>query len=234
MFGLLRPRLGHDPRRGRRRAARTPRQAIAAGVGFVPADRKLQGLVLEMTVRENLVMSSTARLARLRVPTARRRPPIVRNAFERTCRSGRARHACPSRRCRAATSRRSSSASGWRPSPACSCSTSRPAGSTSARRARSTGCCSRRPKPVSGSVVSSSETPELLTLCDRIVVMFRGRVAAELSREEASRGADRSLRGRAPVSVDAPVRDRERQRILDHAAGVWSATSRATPSCWCC
>jgi ribose/xylose/arabinose/galactoside ABC-type transport system permease subunit len=28
------------------------------------------------------------------------------------------------------------------------------------------------------------------------------------------------------VSVDAPVHDRERQRVLDHAAGVWSATSR--------
>ena len=37
-----------------------------------------------------------------------------------------------------------------------------------------------------GILVSSSENPELLTLCDRIVVMFRGRVAAELSRDEAS------------------------------------------------
>jgi ABC-type sugar transport system ATPase subunit len=35
-------------------------------------------------------------------------------------------------------------------------------------------------------LVSSSENPELLTLCDRILVMFRGRVAAELSRGGAS------------------------------------------------
>ena len=35
-------------------------------------------------------------------------------------------------------------------------------------------------------VASSSEIPELLTLCDRIVVMFRGRVAAILSRSEAT------------------------------------------------
>ena len=35
-------------------------------------------------------------------------------------------------------------------------------------------------------VVSSSENPELLTLCDRILVMFRGRVAAELSRGDAT------------------------------------------------
>ncbi len=37
-----------------------------------------------------------------------------------------------------------------------------------------------------GVLVSSSETPELLTLCDRILVMFRGRIVAELSAAEAS------------------------------------------------
>ena len=35
-------------------------------------------------------------------------------------------------------------------------------------------------------LLSSSETPELQTLCDRILVIFRGRVAASLTREEAS------------------------------------------------
>ena len=38
-------------------------------------------------------------------------------------------------------------------------------------------------------LISSSENPELLTLCDRVVVMFRGRVAASLSRAEASEAA---------------------------------------------
>jgi ribose transport system ATP-binding protein len=37
-----------------------------------------------------------------------------------------------------------------------------------------------------GILVSSSENPELLTLCDRILVMFRGRVAAVLTRENAT------------------------------------------------
>jgi len=37
-----------------------------------------------------------------------------------------------------------------------------------------------------GTLVSSSEIPELLTLCDRILVMFRGRIAASLSRDEAT------------------------------------------------
>jgi ABC-type sugar transport system ATPase subunit len=37
-----------------------------------------------------------------------------------------------------------------------------------------------------GILVSSSETPELRLLCDRILVMYRGRIVASLSREEAT------------------------------------------------
>jgi ABC-type sugar transport system ATPase subunit len=37
-----------------------------------------------------------------------------------------------------------------------------------------------------GILVSSSETDELLLLCDRILVMFRGEVVAELDRSQAS------------------------------------------------
>ena len=37
-----------------------------------------------------------------------------------------------------------------------------------------------------GVLVSSSETPELRLLCDRIGVMFRGRIVTWLSRDEAT------------------------------------------------
>ena len=40
-----------------------------------------------------------------------------------------------------------------------------------------------------GILLSSSENPELLMLCDRIVVMFRGRVAVTLPRAGASEAA---------------------------------------------
>jgi len=36
----------------------SPPDAIAAGLGFVPEDRKLQGLILEMAVRENITLAS--------------------------------------------------------------------------------------------------------------------------------------------------------------------------------
>jgi len=35
-------------------------------------------------------------------------------------------------------------------------------------------------------LVSSSENPELITLCDRVLVLFRGRIAATLDRAEAT------------------------------------------------
>ena len=37
-----------------------------------------------------------------------------------------------------------------------------------------------------GVIVTSSELPELLTLCDRILVLCEGRMTGELSREEAT------------------------------------------------
>ena len=40
---------------------RTPRQAIAAGIGLVPEDRKQQGLILEMAVRQNVSLPSLRR-----------------------------------------------------------------------------------------------------------------------------------------------------------------------------
>ena len=44
---------------GRRRRIRSPQQAVTAGVGLVPRDRLRQGLVAEMSVRENATLAST-------------------------------------------------------------------------------------------------------------------------------------------------------------------------------
>jgi len=44
---------------------RNPAQAIAAGIGFVPEDRKKQGLFLGLPVRENIASASLASLSRM-------------------------------------------------------------------------------------------------------------------------------------------------------------------------
>lgn len=52
---------------------RSPRDGIAAGIGFMPADRKGEGLVLSMNVGDNLALTILRRLARLGWMKRRRR-----------------------------------------------------------------------------------------------------------------------------------------------------------------
>ncbi len=57
---------------GRELRAASPRAAIALGIGLLPEDRKTQGLVLGLSVGDNLSLPSTARLCRFGVVDERR------------------------------------------------------------------------------------------------------------------------------------------------------------------
>ena len=64
LFGVT-PALGGTMSvSGREIAPRSPRDAIAAGLALVPEDRKTQGVILEMAVRDNLSLASLRRDAR--------------------------------------------------------------------------------------------------------------------------------------------------------------------------
>jgi ABC-type sugar transport system ATPase subunit len=51
---------------------RNPRDALAAGIAYLPEDRKDQGLVLNLPVRDNMVMSTLKRFTRFGVVSRRR------------------------------------------------------------------------------------------------------------------------------------------------------------------
>ena len=57
---------------GRRLAIRSPRDAIAAGIGLLTEDRKLQGLVLAHSIRDNFALPNLDRFSRLGFLDARR------------------------------------------------------------------------------------------------------------------------------------------------------------------
>jgi ribose transport system ATP-binding protein len=61
VFGVTPPLGGSMRVDGKPVTPRTPRQAIAAGIGLVPEDRKQQGLILEMAVRQNVSLPSLRR-----------------------------------------------------------------------------------------------------------------------------------------------------------------------------
>jgi len=84
LFGLDPRATGAIALSGRPVRPRSPREAMALGIGLVPEDRKRQGLVLPMSAQDNTTLPVLARLASLRV--FRRLPAerqLAREYFER-------------------------------------------------------------------------------------------------------------------------------------------------------
>ena len=170
---------------GRRVSYRRPADAIRDGVALVPADRKRHGLVLDRSVHENLLMAVGARGMRLRRPSPRREAVLVGAAVDRL-------------RIRAHSPRVAvTTLSGgnqqkvllgkWLETKPRLLMLDEPTrGVDVGAKAEIYRLLFEARAQGIGVLVSSSEIPELLTLCDRIVVMFRGRVAASLRRGQAT------------------------------------------------
>lgn len=183
LFGLHRP-TGTVEIGGERRWYRTPQAAMRDGVALVPADRKLQGLVLGMSVGENLLMASQSRLFRLRVPRRRRELAAVTAATQAL----RIRAASPTAAVDTLSGGNQQKVllGKWLETRPRLLMLDEPTRGVDVgakaeiyrilREARSQGI---------GIIVSSSETPELLAICDSIVVMFRGRMVATLPWQRA-------------------------------------------------
>lgn len=60
LFGLDRPTSGRVTVRGKPVRLRSPRQAMAAGLGMLPENRKGQGIIAELSVRENILVAMQA------------------------------------------------------------------------------------------------------------------------------------------------------------------------------
>ncbi len=71
IFGLDPVAEGQVMVRGRRRSIGSPRDAIRAGIGLVTEDRKRQGLVLSLSVRENISLPLLRSLSRFGIVDAR-------------------------------------------------------------------------------------------------------------------------------------------------------------------
>ncbi|MFC7555092.1 sugar ABC transporter ATP-binding protein [Pseudoroseomonas wenyumeiae] len=136
LFGID-PALGGDIRlHGKALRITEPAQAVAAGIYLVPEDRKAAGLVLDLSIVQNVTLANLPAYARLGlVDRSRKRWQARRSASPCTSR----RPPAPSRRarCRAATSRRWCWANGSACLPASCSSTSRRAASMSVPVARS-------------------------------------------------------------------------------------------------
>ena len=65
IFGIDKPDAGHVEVAGRRLPPGRPLTAMRAGIGFVPEDRRQQGLVMDLSVARNATMTRMGALSRL-------------------------------------------------------------------------------------------------------------------------------------------------------------------------
>jgi ribose transport system ATP-binding protein len=171
---------------GRPVVIRSPRDARRLGIGYVPEDRKVQGLVLGMPVRENATLTVLARLARGGQLV---RWTAVQQLAQRFVDQLRIR---PAR-----TDVAVSSLSGgnqqkvvlakWlaaRPRVLIFDEPTR--GIDVGAKAEIHALIDRLAQEGLGIILISSELPEVLSMSDRILVMAEGEIVGELTRAEAT------------------------------------------------
>jgi ABC-type sugar transport system ATPase subunit len=161
---------------------RRPRDAIRAGIAYMPEDRKEQGLVLSLSSRENIALPTLRRFSRYGV--VRRR--TVRARTDNVARRLQIRGDLDSEsRLLSGGNQQKVVIGKWMLSDA------RVLIFDEATRGIDVGAKAEVYRIMyelaangAGVIVVSSELPELLSVCHRLVVMSRGRVRDELTRDE--------------------------------------------------
>ena len=155
--------------------------ARRAGLAFVTDDRRGSGLMLRMSVGLNLVMSVIRRMS----PHGLMVPRLQDEAMQGVVRAFRhppaQLRASPSARCPAATSKRWCWPRSCSPIRACCCSTSQRRGVDVGAKGEIYARLRELAAKGLGILVASSEMPELIGLCDRVVVLRQGRSVAEFA-----------------------------------------------------
>jgi ABC-type sugar transport system ATPase subunit len=188
LFGVRHADSGHVLIDGSPVSVRSPREAISAGMGIVPEDRRQSGLCLDMSITENIAFSDygVRRLASLvRLGENRRRAhALVQQLSIRT--PGAERRV---RTLSGGTQQKVVLARWLAREPKVLILDEPTRGIDVGSKAEIYKLLDQLAARGVALLISSSELPELLTLCDRIYAMYRGALVAEFSRAEATEEA---------------------------------------------
>jgi ABC-type sugar transport system ATPase subunit len=163
----------------------SPRTCIAAGIGYIPPDRKVQGLVLPMSVASNLTMVATHAKSRLLPPGGRRERTMARRLAD----------GVKLRTASMSVSVRSLSGGNQQKVVFCKWMATRPRVLLLDDPTRGVDVAAKadihtqlRQAAADGLalLVTSSEIPELIDLCDEVLVMNRGTVTQRFGRDQLS------------------------------------------------
>jgi ABC-type sugar transport system ATPase subunit len=185
LFGLGPTVAGEVEIDGRPARVRSPIQAMRHGLGYVPAERKTLGLVQDMTVRENLLMANTAKTWRLRRPSAGYEQRIVNEAFGNLGIVAESANV-PVAQLSGGNQQKVVLAKWLANRPKVLLLDEPTRGVDVGAKLDIYKLLNQIKDSGVGILMSSSETPELRLLCDRILVMYRGQITASFTREEAT------------------------------------------------
>jgi ABC-type sugar transport system ATPase subunit len=185
IFGVRARSAGTVAMRGDAQLRVGPRPSIAAGIGFLPPDRTRQGLVLHRSVTENLMMVTTSGQGRLRAP---RRAQEAAAVAEASASMGIRAHSADVAVGTLSGGNQQKVALGkWLAADSEVLLLDEPTrGVDVASKVEIHELLRDAADRGLGLLISSSETPELIALCHRILVMFRGRIVASLPGAEAT------------------------------------------------
>jgi ABC-type sugar transport system ATPase subunit len=188
LFGLDRLETGEIRIKGRKADYRSPAAAISQGIGLLPEDRKLQGLMMQMSVLENSSLSVIGRMQRFGFINRQQEREAVEPIYQQL---------------RLKSASRSSSVSALSGGNQQKALLARwlmidpdvlflddPArgidvgAKQDIYRIIATLAAARK-----GLILVSSELPELLNCCDRILVLSDGRLAGDFTASQASQEA---------------------------------------------
>jgi rhamnose transport system ATP-binding protein len=185
VFGIDRYDAGSVTLAGRPLRKGSPATAMAAGVGYVPEDRRQQGLVMDMSVQQNMALASLGRL---------RKAGLVRASAERAFATDWAqrlrlkygRLTDPVSRLSGGNQQKVVLAKWLGRHPSLLIVDEPTRGIDIATKAEVHGLLAQLAAEGVAILMISSELPEVLQNGDRILVMREGRLTAEYRQEDAS------------------------------------------------
>ena len=163
----------------------SPRSCISAGIGYVPPDRKLQGLILPMSIAGNVTMVATHTKHRLRPPGGKAERRFARR-LAASVRMRAASLTSPVRALSGGNQQKVVFCKWMAAQPRILLLDDPTRGVDVSAKADIHSQLRQAAADGLALVVTSSEIPELIDLCDEVVVMHRGAITHRFDRDDLS------------------------------------------------
>jgi ribose transport system ATP-binding protein len=184
IFGASRPGAGEIRVDGEVVDIKVPRDGIRAGIAYVPAERRREGILPAMSVEENLIVLDLAELGSAGFVSPRKARRLAAERVRRFDVRGRTDGAIANL---SGGNQQKAVLARWiGRSPRVMLLDEPTRGVDVGAKAEIYDLIEDLAKGGAGVIFSSSDLPELLRVSMRICVMFQGRIVAELSRQDAS------------------------------------------------